>query len=105
MAQDEGAPAREGDGVTGPEELKQAKGFGVETESGRIGCVAAVVPHAGSTGAGVLLVHAGGDACTLTCVPFDKVEDVDVGSRRVVLRSCASRGSRVTGSRGSCVAI
>lgn len=87
MAKDEGTPAREGDDVTGREELEQAHGFGVETESGRIGYVAAVIPHAGSTGAGALLVRTGGDACTMTCLPLDKIEDVDVGSRRVVLRS------------------
>jgi hypothetical protein len=76
--------------VTGREELEQATGFGVETESGRIGSVAAVVPGAAST----LLVHTGGRACTLTSVPFDDVAEVDIGARRVVLRGGAQRRRR-----------
>ena len=90
MAEDEGAPTREGDGVSRRDELENANGFGVETERGRIGYLAGIIPHEGSTGAGVLLVHTGGDACTLACLPLDKVEEVDVGSRRVLLKM--SRG-------------
>jgi len=68
--------------MTDCEELEHAEGFGVESDSGRIGSVAAVVPGASPT----LLVHTGGRACTLASVPFDDIVQVDVGARRVVLR-------------------
>jgi hypothetical protein len=94
VAEDEGAPAGEGDGVTGREELEQAQGFGVEAESGRIGCVAAVVSAGASARAGTLLVHTGGSACTLASIPLEEIADVDVGARRVVLRSGARQRER-----------
>jgi hypothetical protein len=72
-------------------ELECAEGFSVESEEpGRTGCVAAVVPHATAAG-GILLVHTGGHVCTLASVPFDDVESVDVGGRRIVLRTGGTR--------------
>jgi hypothetical protein len=64
--------------------LAHVQGFGVETTSGRIGRVAAVVPRA-SGRAGALLVHTGGRSCALTSVPIEDVADVDFGSCRIVL--------------------
>jgi hypothetical protein len=66
-------------------QLARARGFGVETTSGRIGRVAAVVPPRVPGGAGALLVHTGGRSCALASVPFEDVADVDIDSCRVVL--------------------
>jgi hypothetical protein len=64
--------------------LAQCRGYRVETHDGRIGSVAAVLPHAAEGGA--LLVHSGLMSCTLSAVPFYEVETVDADRRRVLLR-------------------
>lgn len=83
--------------MTGRDELENAKGFGVESDSGRIGSVVAVVPGPAST----LLVYTGGRSCTLASVPFDEVADVNIGARRVVLRRAAHERGRPRQARVS----
>lgn len=68
-------------------QLGQARGYRVDTHDGRIGGVAAVLPHAGRGGTGVLLVQTGLLSCRLVSVPFDEVEEVDRRSRRILLES------------------
>jgi hypothetical protein len=92
VAEAEVASAHEDGGVSRARQLARAQGFGVETTSGRIGRVAAVVPPRAS-GAGVLLVHGGGRSCALTAVPFEDVADVDFGSCRITLSGPAQGAS------------
>ncbi|HEU5278030.1 MAG TPA: hypothetical protein VFU26_03900 [Gaiellaceae bacterium] len=66
--------------------LERAQGYRVHTRDGRIGRVALVLPRAGRDESGVLLVHTGERSCELSPIPFDEVEAIDVGARRVVLR-------------------
>jgi hypothetical protein len=68
--------------VSTTRQLARVEGFGVETTIGR---VVAVVPPRGSDGCGLVLVHPVGDSCALTAVPFEDVEEVDLGSGRIVL--------------------
>jgi hypothetical protein len=73
--------------VSRSRQLARARGFDVETSSGRIGRVAAVAPARLTDGSGVLLVHTGGRSCALASVPFEDVADVDLGSCRIILSS------------------
>jgi hypothetical protein len=73
--------------VSRSRQLARARGFDVETSSGRIGRVAAVAPARLTGGAGVLLVHTGGRSCALASVPFENVAEVDVESGRIVISS------------------
>ncbi len=66
-------------------DLARAQAYRVDTHDGRIGSVAAVLPHAGRDGAGVLLVRTGLLSCRLVALAFDAVEDVDPERRRVLL--------------------
>ena len=66
--------------------LERAQGYRVHTRDGRIGSVALVLPRAGRDESGVLLVHTGERSCELSPIPFDEVEAIDVGAKRVVLR-------------------
>ncbi len=66
--------------------LAGSQAYRVETHDGRIGSVAAVLPRAGRSDSGVLLVHSGLLSCRLTAVAFDDVEAVDPQKKRVLLR-------------------
>jgi hypothetical protein len=85
VAEDDVAQTCEGAGVSTTRQLARVEGFGVETTIGRVGRVVAVVPPRGSDGCGLVLVHPVGDSCALTAVPFEDVEEVDLGSGRIVL--------------------
>lgn len=61
-------------------DLTHVEGFGVETASGRIGRVKAVIPSR------ALLVHTGGRSCTLRFVPLEDVARVDRESCRIALK-------------------
>ena len=71
--------------MTRADELTRAQAYRVDTQDGRIGTVAAVVPRAEGR-PGLLLVHTGLLTCRLAAVPFSAVEDVNVEKRRIVLR-------------------
>jgi hypothetical protein len=80
------------------------RGFSVETPSGRVGRVAAVLPPDGS-GGGVVLVHSGGRFCTLKSVRFEDVAHVDTESCRIVLvgsaPECGRSRRRLTARRSA----
>jgi len=70
------------------DKLQRAQGYRVETRNDALGSVAAVLPRVGGE-PGYLLVHASGERCRLTTIPFAEVEQVDSDARRVVLRGLA----------------
>jgi hypothetical protein len=72
--------------MTKDQDLARCKGYRVETHDGGIGGVAAVLSRAGPQKRGVLLVHTGLLSCGLNAIPFDEVETIDPGERRVLLR-------------------
>jgi len=83
-------------------DLTGSVGYQVHTRDGRIGSVAAVLPRAPGRSSAVLLVHSGLMCCSLTGVPVDDVETVDVSERRVVLRDLQTtmRRAAPSGARG-----
>jgi hypothetical protein len=69
------------------EPLGDVVGYRVETRDGRIGSVAAVLPATGRDEGGVLIVRSDPLSCSLSAVPVDEVETVDLKHRRIVLRA------------------
>lgn len=75
-------------------ELAGVEACRVETNDGRTGTVAAVLPRAGRDAAGVLLVQQSPLSCRFVPVLFEEVERVDRGGQRVLLREGAPRRAR-----------
>jgi len=69
------------------EDLSDCAGYRVEVREARLGTVTAVVPRTGRDERGVLMVRSDAPGCSLSAIPSDEVESVDVGQRRIVLLS------------------
>jgi hypothetical protein len=69
--------------------LTDCTGYRVVTLEGTVGRVAAVVPSKDQNADGVLIVHSG-PSCSLSALPFDEVEGVDVDGRRLVVRTSST---------------
>jgi hypothetical protein len=69
-------------------------GYRVDSDDGRIGSVAAVLPAAGGRRDAVLLLKTGLLSCSLSALSAEAIERVDVERRRVLLRA----PSRASGS-------
>jgi hypothetical protein len=66
--------------------LTGCTGYRVETDDGRVGHVAAVLPRTERNEPGVVIRQSGLASCGLMLVPLTKIEEVDHAEGRLLLR-------------------